>query len=74
MVVVFVVLEKLRIDISQKCVDKAKIPTGKKRYNQGFFAKNHDWPGLQKIAHEEKWCKIKYNYFCKLVFLRYFYT
>jgi hypothetical protein len=30
MVVVFVVVEKLRIDISQKCVDKAKIPTGKK--------------------------------------------
>jgi hypothetical protein len=54
MVVVFVVLEKLRIDIGQKCIDKAKIPTGKKRYNQGFFAKNHDWPGLQKIVHEEK--------------------
>jgi hypothetical protein len=30
MVVVFVVLEKLRIDIGQKCIDNAKIPIGKK--------------------------------------------
>ncbi|OJY89629.1 MAG: hypothetical protein BGP14_22185 [Sphingobacteriales bacterium 44-15] len=74
MVVVFVVLEKLRIDIGQKCVDKAKIPIGQKRYSHCFFIKNHDWPGLQKIVCGKERYKIKYNYLCKLVFLRYFYT
>jgi len=52
MVVVFAVLEKLRIDIGQKCVDKAKITTGKKSCREGFFTQNHVRCGLQKILYK----------------------